>query len=228
MGIRSYNWVDAHWNVFRYLGDLSHIISINLLLYKMLSKGSAHGISGKTQVCYLIVFCTRYLNNTFLNPPLYHIAFKVLFIVSSALIVILMYASYRGESVHNTFRIIVIFIISVTLSAFTMPHRSVVHFASTFSLWVEAFAIIPQMLLLARSIRLDILNGQYIFFLSVYRVFHVMDWVYSLAQSGKRTPKVLCITGILQTVIYSDFIWKYIAAWAKGSEFEIVPGSPLA
>lgn len=47
-------------NIFRLLGDLSHLASIFLLLHKIIKSRSCRGISFKTQLCYLIVFLTRY------------------------------------------------------------------------------------------------------------------------------------------------------------------------
>lgn len=46
-------------NLFRLLGDLSHLASILLLVSNMQKTRSCRGISFKTQLCYLIVFCTR-------------------------------------------------------------------------------------------------------------------------------------------------------------------------
>lgn len=46
-------------NIFRLLGDLSHLASIFLLVHKVVKSRSCRGISFKTQLCYLIVFLTR-------------------------------------------------------------------------------------------------------------------------------------------------------------------------
>lgn len=46
-------------NIFRLLGDLSHLASIFILLNKIQKSRSARGISFKTQLIYLIVFLTR-------------------------------------------------------------------------------------------------------------------------------------------------------------------------
>lgn len=46
-------------NLFRLLGDLSHLASIFILLHKIQKSRSCRGISFKTQLIYLIVFCTR-------------------------------------------------------------------------------------------------------------------------------------------------------------------------
>ena len=46
-------------NLFRLLGDLSHLASIFILLQKISKSRSCRGISFKTQLIYLIVFLTR-------------------------------------------------------------------------------------------------------------------------------------------------------------------------
>lgn len=46
-------------NLFRLLGDISHLISIFLLIHKIQKTRSARGLSEKTQLLYLITFVTR-------------------------------------------------------------------------------------------------------------------------------------------------------------------------
>lgn len=46
-------------NIFRLLGDLSHLASIFILVHKIQKSRSVRGISFKTQLIYLIVFLTR-------------------------------------------------------------------------------------------------------------------------------------------------------------------------
>jgi ER lumen protein retaining receptor len=224
----AYNWVNPSWSIFRYLGDVSHLLSILILLYKMLSKRTAHGVSGKTQICYLVVFCTRYLNKSFLVPPIYNIIFRILFIASSLLVVVIMHTSLSltYEKRHDTFRIIFIFIAAAILSWFTMAEKSYVAYASAFSLWVECVAIIPQMILLRRSKRTDVLNREYVFFLSLYRVFYLLNWLTMMVQRNWRgqspVPRVHWISGIVQSVVYSDFIFRYIKMRFKG-ESDLLP-----
>ena len=49
-------------NVFRLLGDLSHLGAIIILLLKIWKTRSCAGISGKTQAMFALVFITRYLD----------------------------------------------------------------------------------------------------------------------------------------------------------------------
>jgi hypothetical protein len=48
-------------NIFRLLGDLSHLASIFILIHKITTSRSARGISFKSQLVYLVVFLTRHV-----------------------------------------------------------------------------------------------------------------------------------------------------------------------
>ncbi|MFQ6667193.1 hypothetical protein Gotur_033294 [Gossypium turneri] len=48
----------------------------------------------------------------------------------------------------------------------------------TFSLYLEAVAILPQLVLLQRTRNIDNLTGQYVFLLGAYRGLYILNWVY--------------------------------------------------
>ncbi|OHS99935.1 ER lumen protein retaining receptor [Tritrichomonas foetus] len=209
------------WNIFRYLADFSHLISVVILLYKMFSKKSCSGISLKTQFAYLVVFLTRYCNDGFFDPPLYNILFKIFYIGSALAICVIMKfgptnIKYTYEDRHDTFRVTFLFIISLPLAYFTRPYKSLYSFVFAYSLWVECVAILPQIFLMARSSKFDIMNREYVFFLSVYRLFYLLNWIYKLVTDTGKTPHVVWITGIIQTLIYSDFIYEYFKLKISG------------
>ena len=61
-------WRDAFFssmNIFRFFGDLSHLVSILILIYNMRERRSSSGLSFKSQCLYTAVFVTRYLGK---NP----------------------------------------------------------------------------------------------------------------------------------------------------------------
>jgi ER lumen protein retaining receptor len=83
-------------NIFRFLGDLSHLASIIILLHKIQQSRSCRGISFKTQFLYLIVFLTRYVD--LLTGPfasVYNTLMKLFFIGSTAYTLYLMRVRYR-------------------------------------------------------------------------------------------------------------------------------------
>jgi ER lumen protein retaining receptor len=47
-----------------------------------------------------------------------------------------------------------------------------------FSIYLEAVAIFPQLVLLQRTRNIDNLTGQYVFFLGAYRMLYILNWIY--------------------------------------------------
>ncbi|KAJ4869225.1 ER lumen protein retaining receptor protein [Raphanus sativus] len=47
-----------------------------------------------------------------------------------------------------------------------------------FSIYLEAVAILPQLVLLQRSGNVDNLTGQYVLFLGAYRGLYIVNWIY--------------------------------------------------
>jgi hypothetical protein len=57
-------------NIFRFFGDLSHLVSILILIYTMRERRSSAGISFKSQCLYTAVFVARYLGIPLFPPGL--------------------------------------------------------------------------------------------------------------------------------------------------------------
>lgn len=209
------------WNIFRYLGDLSHLLSIVLLLVHMLKKKKCFGISFKTQLLYLIVFITRYSFGLF-DPPLYNIVFKIFYIVSTLFTIIMMKTVLRSarDKKHDTFNIYFLLLICIPLAYFTSSSIDIDELSWTYSLWLEAFAALPQLFLFRRTQRLDVITNDYIFFLGMYKLFYVCNWIRK-AIVKNNTDYIVWVTGIIQTLLYADFIYYYIMAFTQGSKYKL-------
>ena len=86
-------------NIFRFLGDLSHLVSIFILIHKIQTSRSCRGISYKTQILYLVVFVTRYVD--LLTGPhvsWYNTLMKLFFIGSTGYTLYLMNFRFRSVS----------------------------------------------------------------------------------------------------------------------------------
>uniref|UniRef100_A0A2K6NT04 KDEL endoplasmic reticulum protein retention receptor 1 n=1 Tax=Rhinopithecus roxellana TaxID=61622 RepID=A0A2K6NT04_RHIRO len=73
-------------NLFRFLGDLSHLLAIILLLLKIWKSRSCAGISGKSQVLFAVVFTARYLDLFTNYISLYNTCMKVECLVPSLIL----------------------------------------------------------------------------------------------------------------------------------------------
>ena len=211
------------WNIFRYLADFTHLGSVALLLFKMITRKTSVGVSLKTHLVYLFVYLFRYCNPSFFSPPMYNILFKIFYILSSTIIIVLIKFVFNKtyERQKDNFRSIFIFIICIPLAYFTAPRNGLWILMHSYSLWLEAFAIVPQFILIVRSRKVDVMGKDYIFLLSIYRLLYVINWIYKLVVDSIKSPKNVWISGIVQTIIYADFIYEYIKMKVKGGEYEL-------
>lgn len=96
-------------NIFRLLGDLSHLLAIIILLLKIWKTRSCAGISGKSQILFALVYTTRYLDLLTTYISAYNVFMKIIFIVTSYATVFLIYVKFKVSYDHNhdTFRYVV-------------------------------------------------------------------------------------------------------------------------
>ncbi|KAL9688185.1 hypothetical protein QQ045_032602 [Rhodiola kirilowii] len=161
---------------------MTHLASVLVLLLKIHTIKSCAGISLKTQELYAIVFAARYLDIFTTYVSFYNTVMKLIFLVSSFSIVWYMKRhkvvrrSYDKD--HDTFRHYVLMIPCLILALIISERFTFREVMWTFSLYLEAVAILPQLVLLQRTRNVDNLTGQYIFLLGAYRGLYILNWVY--------------------------------------------------
>lgn len=148
---------------------MTHLISVLVLLLKIYATKSCSGISLKTQELYALVFVTRYLDLFTDFISFYNTLMKLIFIASSLAIVWcmrmhrLVKRSYDKEL--DTFRHYLLVVGSAVLALIVHEKFTFQEIFWAFSIYLEAVAILPQLVLLQRSGNVDNLTGQYVFFL---------------------------------------------------------------
>ena len=140
------------------------------------------GISLKTQILYTAVFATRYLDLATRWVSLYNTLMKAVFLSASAAILWLMTRA-RGvkgtyDAAHDTFRVAFLVAPCAALAALVHADASPLELAWTFSIYLEAVAILPQLVLLQRTGNVDNLTGDYVFLLGTYRALYLVNWCY--------------------------------------------------
>ncbi|KAK9578985.1 ER lumen protein retaining receptor [Aspergillus fumigatus] len=210
-------------NIFRLSADFSHLLSIFILLHKMKSSSSCSGLSFKSQVLYLLVFVTRYLDLfwTF-TDSLYNTTFKILFICSSAYIIYLMLNDYKPTRDPNldTFKVQYLLGISAILAVLFPHDYSLSEILWTFSIWLESTAILPQLFMLQRTGEADTITTHYLFALGLYRALYIPNWIYRYFAENRFQP-IPVVAGIVQTLLYSDFFYIYYTKVMKGKKFSL-------
>lgn len=209
-------------NIFRLIGDMSHLLAIILLLLKMWKTRSCAGISGKSQILFALVFATRYLDLFTSFISLYNSIMKVFFISSSMLTVYLMYVKFRAtyDMNHDTFRMEFL-VVPVGGLAFLVNHEfSPLEILWTFSIYLESVAILPQLFMMSKTGEAETITSHYLFALGSYRGLYILNWIYRYYFEGF-FDLIAVVAGCVQTILYCDFFYLYITKVLKGKKLSL-------
>ncbi|XP_071554248.1 ER lumen protein-retaining receptor [Temnothorax nylanderi] len=209
-------------NIFRLLGDLSHLLAIIILLLKIWKTRSCAGISGKSQILFAIVYTTRYLDlfTTFISA--YNTFMKIIFIATSLATVFLMYVKFKATYDHNhdTFRIEFLILPAFVLALLINHELSPVEVLWTFSIYLESVAILPQLFLVSKTGEAESITSHYLFALGSYRGLYLFNWVYRY-YAEDHYDLIAIVAGLVQTVLYCDFFYLYITKVLKGKKLQL-------
>lgn len=209
-------------NIFRLLGDLSHLLAIIILLLKIWKTRSCAGISGKSQILFAIVYTTRYLDLFTTYISTYNTFMKIVFIVASVATVFLMYVKFKATYDHNhdTFRIEFLLLPALVLALLINHELSFVEVLWTFSIYLESVAILPQLFLVSKTGEAESITSHYLFALGSYRGLYLFNWVYRY-YAEDHYDLIAIVAGLVQTVLYCDFFYLYITKVLKGKKLQL-------
>ena len=217
-------------NIFRLAGDMSHVLSILVLLLRLRVTKNATGISIKTQELYLLVFVTRYLDLFTTVNSFYNTIMKILYISITAYIVYMVrgtepfkssYDRSHDSFLHWQFAVAPCAVLAlVTTLAFT--GFDIMEAFWEFSIYLEAVAIVPQLILLQRYREVENLTGHYVFLLGIYRALYIVNWVYrSYTETHYQHNWVAYISAFIQTCLYIDFFYYFFQSKYRGGKFSL-------
>ncbi|CAL8301998.1 unnamed protein product [Merluccius merluccius] len=204
-------------NIFRLAGDVSHVVAILLLVLKIWRSRSCAGISGKSQVLFAVVFTSRYLDLFTVYISAYNTIMKVVFLSLSYATVYLIYVRFRSTSTseQDTFRVEFLLIPVVGLSFLENYAFTPLEILWTFSIFLEAVAIMPQLFLITNTGEAESITTHYLFFLGLYRALYLANWVWRYHTEGF-FDQIAVVSGVVQTFFYCDFFYLYITRVLRG------------
>jgi ER lumen protein retaining receptor len=137
------------------------------------------------------VFVTRYLDLVTHFYSIYNTVLKIIFIATTAKIVCTIHYDEPVKSTydknydtfpHWKYAVAPVAIISLITDFFNDQfddfQEDIVRFLWMFSIYLEAVAIVPQLVLLQQSGECDHVMGLYIFFMGAYRALYILNWIY--------------------------------------------------
>eukprot|EP00049_Salpingoeca_infusionum_P017744 m.354181 g.354181 ORF g.354181 m.354181 type:complete len:213 (-) comp16947_c0_seq1:1268-1906(-) len=211
-------------NIFRMLGDLSHVLAIALLLWKINKSRSSRGISGKSQILFMVVFLCRYLDLFTNFVSLYNTVMKLLFIAASCATVFLIYFKYKADSDTSRDTFVIWFAVgpAFVLALLDNYEFSITEVLWSFSIFLEALAILPQLFMVQNTGEAENITSHYLFALGSYRALYLLNWVWRYFTEG-HFDSVAIIAGVIQTALYCDFFYLYITRVLKGRKLQTLP-----
>ena len=208
-------------NDFRIIADISHLLAMIVLVVKIVKTKSVSGLSGISQVFYALVFTTRYLDLfTGYYSGLYYLLMKCMFIVVTYLTVVLIYCTFKNSYNHKKdTRWTLLLLIPVTACALLINrYFSFMEVAWAFSIYLEAVAMIPQIVMIYRIGECEVVTMHYVFVLGLYRPVHVAYWVYSYPSYYS---VISLVGGLVQTLVYCPFFYLYFTKVDKGNMYKL-------
>ncbi|PFX31027.1 ER lumen protein-retaining receptor 2-like isoform X1 [Stylophora pistillata] len=226
-------------NIFRLAGDLSHLLAILVLLWKIWKTRSCAGLSGKSQILFALVFSTRYLDLVLTFISVYNTVMKIIYLVCSFGTVYLMLVKFKAtyDSNHDTFRIEFLLIPVAGLACLVNHEFSVLEYQQwqklphppfqvaieilwTFSIYLEAVAILPQLFMISKTGEAETITSHYLFALGAYRALYIVNWIYRYYFEGFY-DFIAIVAGCVQTALYWDFFYLYITKVLKGKSLKL-------
>lgn len=209
-------------NIFRLIGDLSHLAAILVLLAKIWKTRSCSGISGKSQLLFALVFMTRYLDLFTHFVSLYNSTMKIFYLISSIGTCYLIFKKFKAtyDRTHDTFRIEFLLIPAAILSLVLNHEFEVLEILWTFSIYLESVAILPQLFMVSKTGEAESITSHYLFALGAYRGLYILNWFYRYYTEGFYDI-IAIIAGVIQTILYCDFFYLYITKVLKGQKFSL-------
>eukprot|EP00069_Balaena_mysticetus_P009720 bmy_06434T0 len=176
-------------NLFRFLGDLSHLLAIILLLLKIWKSRSC---AGET-------------------PTGAGEGGRVVYIACSFTTVWMIYSKFKAtyDGNHDTFRVEFL-VVPTAILAFLVNHDfTPLEILWTFSIYLESVAILPQLFMVSKTGEAETITSHYLFALGVYRTLYLFNWIWRYHFEGF-FDLIAIVAGLVQTVLYCDFFYLYI------------------
>ena len=208
----------------RYLADFLHLAAIFLLILRIYTYKSCRGLSYRTQEIYLVVFLSRYgfsLFNKIGHHNIYTLIMKVAFILGTAFTIYLvkfkrphsLTFEWMHDKLPHYFTIYPLAAILTIIFHVTISQNIFKIYCWSFSVILEAFAMLPQLYMLREVSDLEVFSSKYVLCLGLYRLLYIFTWIQRSLFEFEFNRNYLYFEmgfGILQTAFLGDFCLRLI------------------
>ena len=160
------------------------------------------------------------LNISFNTNPLCFL--KLFFVTSSAATVYLIYHKFKVtyDKNHDSFRIEYLIGPCAVLSLLIRHEFTVMEVLWTFSIYLEAVAILPQLFMVSKTGEAETITSHYLFALGSYRALYILNWIWRY-YAESFVDWIAIVAGLVQTVLYCDFFYLYVTRVLNGRKLRL-------
>ena len=161
-------------------GDSCFVLSYVLLFVKTTTPSGVAGVSLRTHELYLFNFVLRYIDVFWNFLSLYLTCIKITFLCLGVMTIACFRCTARGretyaEELELSYRSCLYYIVTPCVLAgliWNLDPSSPFEIGWAISRWLEALAIVPQLVLLRKRGFVDNITSHYILLLGVFRIFY--------------------------------------------------------
>jgi len=202
---------DVAWNIFRYVADYTHLTGMILGLVCVLLTRSVDGFSRKTQIAYLLVYISRYLDVFTDTQVMYLLVFKATFItITLAMLFLFHMLSDTYDEASDSCNLLAILLPTGALAFLTSVGSTLQDELWTWSEYLEPFALVPQYIICYKAKNLRPVTIMYVLLLGGYRFGYIMNWIYKRYKwHGAYHDYTSWCGGILECILFVDFVMRF-------------------
>ncbi len=143
---------------------------------------------------------------------MWNFTLKIVFVALSWAIVWLMRTRFKSSysKEYDSFRSLFAYVPCAALALLLHAQWAPFELLWTFSLYLEAVAILPQLFLLQRTGEHEQFTLHYIFALGLYRALYLVNWIYRAFTESYHGEWIVWLAGIVQTALFCDFFYYYL------------------
>jgi len=90
----------------------------------------------------------------------------------------------------------------------------------TFSIYLEAVAILPQLFMISKTGEAETITSHYLFAQGSYRALYIANWIYRYHYEN-HVDAIAIFSGVVQTILYCDFFYLYITKVMRGQQIQL-------
>lgn len=124
-------------------------------------------------------------------------------------------ATYDGN--HDSMRAEFLIVPAAGLACLINTKFDAIEILWTFSIYLEAVAILPQLFLISKTGEAETITSHYLFAQGSYRALYILNWIYRYHYES-HVDTIAIVAGVVQTILYCDFFYLYITKVVKGQK----------